>query len=83
MEREWMTNFINECELIDSFRFFNNQPDNYTWWSYRQNSRLKNKGWRLDYNFASYTLKEKLTRAVILKEAVHSDHCPALLEFDM
>ena len=39
MEREWMTNFINECELIDSFRFFNNEPDNYTWWSYRQNSR--------------------------------------------
>lgn len=80
MEREWMTDFINECELIDSFRFFNNEPDNYTWWSYRQNSRAKNKGWRLDYNFTSYALKDKLSRAVILKEAVHSDHCPALVE---
>lgn len=83
MEREWMTDFINECELIDSFRFFNNEPDNYTWWSYRQNSRERNKGWRLDYNFASYSLKDKLTRAVILKEAVHSDHCPALLEVNV
>jgi exodeoxyribonuclease-3 len=81
--KEWMTNFINECELIDSFRFFNNEPDNYTWWSYRQNSRAKNKGWRLDYNFTSYSLKDKLSRAVILKEAVHSDHCPALLELDV
>ncbi|MGG5208544.1 exodeoxyribonuclease III [Chryseobacterium sp. MIQD13] len=83
MEREWMTSFIEECELIDSFRFFNNEPDNYTWWSYRQNSRAKNKGWRLDYNFATYTLKDKLSRAVILKEAVHSDHCPALLEVNV
>lgn len=83
MEREWMTNFIEECELIDSFRFFNNEPDNYTWWSYRQNARANNKGWRLDYNFASYSLKDKLSRAVILKEAVHSDHCPALIEFNL
>ncbi|PTT20364.1 exodeoxyribonuclease III [Chryseobacterium sp. HMWF028] len=83
MEREWMTNFMNECELIDSFRFFNNDPDNYTWWSYRQNSRARNKGWRLDYNFTSYSLKDKLSRAAILKEAVHSDHCPALLELNV
>ncbi len=83
MEREWLTNFINECELIDTFRFFNDQPDNYTWWSYRQNSRAKNKGWRLDYNFATYSLKDKLTRSVILKEVVHSDHCPVLTEFDI
>lgn len=80
MEREWLTQFINECELIDSFRFFNDQPDNYSWWSYRQNSRAKNKGWRLDYNFVSYSLKDKLTRAVILKEVFHSDHCPVLVE---
>ncbi len=80
MEREWMTDFINECELIDSFRFFNNQPENYSWWSYRQNSRAKNKGWRLDYNFVSNTLKNRLSRAVILKEVFHSDHCPVLVE---
>ena len=39
IEREWMTKFIEEAELIDSFRFFNDQPDNYSWWSYRQNAR--------------------------------------------
>ena len=58
MEREWMTKFIDECELIDSFRFFNDQPDNYSWWSYRQNSRERKIGWRLDYNFGFYMLIE-------------------------
>lgn len=80
MEREWLSKFIDECELIDSFRFFNDQPDNYTWWSYRQNSRERNKGWRLDYNFVSHEMKNRLSRAVILKEVFHSDHCPVLVE---
>lgn len=80
MEREWMTKFLQECELIDSFRHFNNEQDHYSWWSYRQNSRARNKGWRLDYNFVSKSLEEKLSRAVILKEAFHSDHCPVLVE---
>lgn len=80
MEREWLTRFIEECELIDSFRFFNNQPENYSWWSYRAGSRERNKGWRLDYNFVSASMKHRLSRAVILKEVAHSDHCPVLVE---
>ncbi|WP_407405529.1 exodeoxyribonuclease III [Chryseobacterium sp.] len=83
MEREWMTNFMDECELIDTFRHFHGEPDNYTWWSYRQNSRARNKGWRLDYNFATNTLQDNLKRASILQEAVHSDHCPALVELSI
>lgn len=80
MEREWMSQFMQECGLLDSFRMFNNQPENYTWWSYRQNSRAKNKGWRLDYHFLADTMKERVKNALILKDAVHSDHCPILLE---
>ena len=80
MEREWLTRFIEECGLIDSFRYFNQDPENYSWWSYRQNSRARNKGWRLDYNFVSYELKKRLFRAAILKEVFHSDHCPVLVE---
>ncbi|WP_285270277.1 exodeoxyribonuclease III [Kaistella rhinocerotis] len=80
IEREWMSKFIEECEMTDSFRYFNDQPHYYTWWSYRQNSRERNKGWRLDYHFVSKTLAPKLSRSVILKEVFHSDHCPILLE---
>lgn len=78
-EREWMENFI-EAGFIDSFRHFNPEPHNYTWWSFRANARNKNLGWRIDYNMVSNGLKDKLKRAAILCEARHSDHCPVLLE---
>lgn len=80
MEREWMTNFIKECNLIDSFRYFNQQPNQYSWWSYRQNSRARNKGWRLDYHFITKNLENSLKRAIILPEVKHSDHCPVFIE---
>lgn len=78
-EREWMTRFL-DAGFIDSFRHFNEEPHQYTWWSYRANARSNNKGWRLDYAMASEALGVHLKRAVILSEAVHSDHCPILTE---
>lgn len=78
-EREWLTSFL-ELGLIDSFREFNQEHDQYSWWSYRQNSRMKNLGWRIDYNFVSEKLKSQLKSAAILQEAVHSDHCPVVVE---
>ena len=78
-EREWMEQFINSG-FIDTFRHFNQQPHHYTWWSFRAGSRGKNLGRRIDYNMASGNLKNRLGRAVILPEAMHSDHCPVVLE---
>lgn len=80
VEREWLGNFI-DSGFIDSFRHFNKEPHNYTWWSYRANSRANNKGWRIDYNMVAQPLQENLKRAVILTEAEHSDHCPHMVEF--
>lgn len=82
VEREWISGFM-ESGFIDSFRYFNKEPHNYTWWSYRANARANNKGWRIDYNMVATPLKEKLKRAVILPTAVHSDHCPHLVELDI
>lgn len=81
VEREWIGNFI-ASGFIDSFRHFNKEPDNYTWWSYRANSRANNKGWRIDYNMVAQPLQENLSRAVILPNAYHSDHCPLLVELE-
>ena len=78
-EREWIDSFIKNG-FIDSFRFFNKEPHQYSWWSYRANARNNNKGWRLDYHMVAEPLKEKLKRAVILPEAKHSDHCPIVVE---
>ena len=83
VEREWMTAFLDECNMIDSFRYFVKEPHHYSWWSYRANARNNNKGWRIDYNMVSNTLEKNMIRATILPDAKHSDHCPVLLELDV
>lgn len=80
-ERAWMSNFL-KSGFVDAFRHLNKAPHQYSWWSYRANARANNKGWRLDYTLVSTPLKENIKRAVILSEAVHSDHCPVLLELN-
>ena len=81
-EREWLQGFI-DSGFIDSFRYFVKDPHHYSWWSYRAASRNRNKGWRIDYNMVSESLKNKMKRAAILNKAVHSDHCPIELEIDI
>ncbi|MCB0383078.1 MAG: exodeoxyribonuclease III [Psychroserpens sp.] len=80
-EREWLGNFI-DSGFIDSFRYLHPEKQEYSWWSYRANARANNKGWRLDYGMVSQPLQENIKRSVILTEAVHSDHCPILLEIE-
>ena len=79
VERKWLDNFL-KSGFIDSFRFFNKEPHNYSWWSYRANARNNNKGWRIDYCLVAQPLESRLVRAAILPEAKHSDHCPILVE---
>ena len=81
VEREWIGNFI-DSGFTDSFRHFNGEPHQYTWWTYRAGARARNKGWRLDYGMVARPLEPRLKRSVILSEAVHSDHCPILLEIE-
>ena len=80
-ERDWLTKFL-DSGFIDTFRVFNEHPHEYSWWSYRANSRANNKGWRIDYLMATEELRERLSSASILQDVKHSDHCPILLEID-
>jgi exodeoxyribonuclease III len=80
-EREWMEEYINSG-FIDTFRYFNQEPHNYTWWSNRPGVRDRNLGWRIDYNMATADLEPNLKRSAILCNAMHSDHCPILLELN-
>jgi len=81
-ERTWIGDFI-KSGFIDSFRHLNQGKQEFSWWSYRANARANNKGWRLDYAMVAEPLKEKISRAYILPEAKHSDHCPIALELDL
>ena len=74
-ERQWLDKFINSG-FIDSFRHLNSEPHNYSWWSYRANSRVNNKGWRIDYALVSESLKKNINNSFILNSVKHSDHCP-------
>lgn len=80
-ERDWFEQFV-QSGFIDSFRYFNQDPHHYSWWSYRAGARSKNLGWRIDYNLVSNHLETHLKRSVILADAMHSDHCPVLLELE-
>tara|TARA_B100000925_G_C22004344_1_gene472856 strand:+ start:815 stop:1576 length:762 start_codon:yes stop_codon:yes gene_type:complete len=78
-ERKWLSSFI-DLGFIDTFRHFNQEPHQYSWWSYRANARAKNLGWRIDYLLATQSMESRLDRSAILSQAKHSDHCPVLLE---
>jgi len=77
-EREWMDRW-EDTGMIDSFRLFNQEPNEYSWWSYRFGARERNAGWRIDYHWVSEPLQERIQDAKILQQVVHSDHCPVLL----
>ena len=81
-EREWLDSFIGD-RLTDSFRYIDSSPNQYSWWSYRANSRANNKGWRIDYNMVSKSIEERIVNASILSDIHHSDHCPIKLELSL
>jgi len=83
VERAWIDKFIAHG-YVDIFRkFFPDEPDHYTWWTYRLNARAKNVGWRIDYFYVSEDLKDSIKDAYIMNEYMGSDHCPIALEIEL
>jgi len=82
IERAWIDKFL-ENGYLDTFRIFNNEPNQYTWWSYRTKARERNVGWRLDYFFINEEFKDNVISANILNQVMGSDHCPVDLKLKM
>jgi exodeoxyribonuclease III len=81
-ERAWVSRFI-EIGMIDTFRHFNKEPHQYSWWSYRAAARAKNLGWRIDYFFCSTQMSDLLAGAKIHSDVIMSDHCPVSLQLKL
>lgn len=82
VERAWMDKLVS-TGYIDTFRMFNQEPDQYSWWTYRMNARSRNIGWRIDYFFIDQEHKHMVKDAFILPEVMGSDHCPVGIELNI
>lgn len=73
--------------LSDCYRRFEQPPESYSWWDYRQAGFRRNLGMRIDHLLASASLAEHCTGCVIDKAPRKlerpSDHAPVIAEFDL
>lgn len=81
-EREDFSRII-DAGFVDTFREFDNEGGNYSWWSYMFNARANNVGWRIDYFLISDSIRPNLKNAFILPEVMGSDHCPVGIEVEL
>ncbi len=70
---------IENAGFLDSFRQFNDQPGQYSWWTYRMGARERNIGWRLDYFWVAKRFWPRIADAKIRSDIHGSDHCPVEL----
>lgn len=82
IERKWIDK-LEENNWIDTFRIFNPEGGNYSWWDQITKARERNVGWRIDYFFVDKTLKNNLKSAFIMSEVYGSDHCPVGIEIEI
>jgi exodeoxyribonuclease III len=81
-ERKLLDWVIDELGYIDTFREFDSNGENYTWWHYISNARARNVGWRIDYTMIDPRLRTNLKSAKILSHVMGSDHCPVEIELE-
>ncbi|MEF8878772.1 MAG: exodeoxyribonuclease III [Candidatus Thermoplasmatota archaeon] len=82
VERAWIDRFIDHG-YVDTFRQFNKQPEQYTWWSMRTRARERNVGWRLDYFFVNEGFMPNVKNVFIMQDVKGSDHCPVGIEIEI
>ncbi|MCL2231666.1 MAG: exodeoxyribonuclease III [Treponema sp.] len=75
-ERGWMDSFTS-AGFVDTFRHFHpGKTGQYTWWSYRQCSRERNVGWRIDYLCTDQEYLAAVESSILRPDVKGSDHCP-------
>ena len=75
VEIDGFQNYIDNG-FIDTFREFNKNEGQYTYWAMWNNLRERNIGWRIDYFLSSNSLMKNIENSFILNNVLGSDHCP-------
>jgi len=81
IERAWMDTFTDHG-YVDTFRHFNKEPNQYSWWDFKSRARERNIGWRVDYFFVNREFLPYLKKAFIMQDVMGSDHCPVGIEIE-
>jgi exodeoxyribonuclease-3 len=82
VERAWIDTFIDHG-YVDTFREFNKQPEQYSWWDMKTRARERNVGWRIDYFFVNKEFMKHVKNAFIMQDIMGSDHCPVGIEIEV
>lgn len=77
---------IKSLGFSDTFRLFNDQSEQFSWWDYRDGGFQKNRGHRIDLILGNEPVTP-LCRSSIIEKAPRSwerpsDHTPVIAEFD-
>lgn len=90
-ERAWLNGMIADAcgdgspqpghGWIDAYREVNPTGSDYTWWSQRGAARANDVGWRIDYQFATPTLRGKVKACHVAKDPKFSDHAPLVVDY--
>jgi exodeoxyribonuclease-3 len=90
-ERTWLNGMIADAHgddtpapkhgWVDTFRTLKPDAVEYTWWSQRGGARANDVGWRIDYQFATPSLRTKLKHCAIHPQPRFSDHAPYVVDY--
>jgi exodeoxyribonuclease-3 len=86
-ERDWLNGLCADPGAddaggwVDTYRALHPEGQDYTWWSNRGAARAKNVGWRIDYQLATPSLRDRLTGCGIAPSPRFSDHAPYWVDY--
>ncbi|KLJ00776.1 exodeoxyribonuclease III [Luteimonas sp. FCS-9] len=91
-ERAWLNGLIADacgdglCDApdtgwLDALRVLRPEAAEYTWWSNRGAARANNVGWRIDYQFVTPSLRDRVQAAAVHAEPRFSDHAPLVVDY--
>ena len=81
-ERDWLNALCEGSQgWVDTYRALHPEGQDYTWWSNRGAARAKNVGWRIDYQLATPSLRDRLLACSIAPSPRFSDHAPYVVDY--